>query len=1010
MIRLVGRVAVWLSFFHWILSSSPAEAQVALQVVVLDSETKEPIANLEVHLKNLSTGSELGTTTDGLGVARFSALETSGRWQATTAETERYVSARSEPISLRSSFDAGLTLLVSKKGKTEEVDPELKVVIEGSSLSARLNTSNAEVSSTLSKEDIKNIPVEARDLERVLFRLPFVTRATGFFQEAPTIAINGANALYTNYTIDGLDNNENFLGGQRFPIPVGMVQDVTVLANNYSVEFGRTANGVVNVTTRSGGNEWKGEAFFVTRPGLTASQDGDFPQSDLLGNPVNLDFQRYQFGGSLGGPIVKDRTFVFVNAEFTLDLLDNELVVPDLGIDEVIRGDNQTLLLTARLDQVWTDRLRTTLRVNHGRAFNELPGGGVFGGVTFPSAGTEQERLSLNTALSTSYRGDGWSYTGAFQYARFDWDFRRPLNGPGPQTTLRNPTGQTIGILGHPGFIFDEVENNFQTQHKFQVQVGNHRLKFGVDVIVGVFDLVGGGNINGNALVDLSPADLDALIAQGVDEELSPADINVGTVVNNFFETQPNSFGTSQEIYGLYIEDQIQLTSSLSTTLGLRWDYDSLSTANGAADGDFDNIAPRGSINWSPRPNLVVRGGLGLFYEKIPYAIVSDAIQQSTTSAGFLMQLEELQARGIIDANTDLEDLVADGNFAVDGVANDCDSADSCFGLRDTAEGTPEFRIQNPEGLSNPFALQATVGAQWQLARNWLASIDLVYTRGFNLVRLVDLNAAAPFAFNQALFEELGPEGVAELTAQEREELGLVRSVASANASRPAPILPGGARSIIVSDTGGRSRYRAMNVALYKNRDNSLWDWTFFYTLSRLENDTDDINFRASDANNFDADFGPSLNDRTHVFSTIFNVYPVKGLSVTTAILLQSGQPINFVADAEVFGTTDINGDGLSFADQFTGNPDRFPGEDRNSGRLDWSLNVDLGVQYAFRLLGAEFVFRSDVFNLFNLNIESGFPTNFTVSNQIQIGGDAEFVQNSADLPLTVQFTLLARF
>jgi len=996
-----------------LFSSARGYAQVGLQVTVLDAESREPVPSLRVDLTNLETGTTRSELTNGVGKARFGGLETGGRWQAATESTDRFESVASEPLVLRSRFEASVTLLVPRtRGPASDppgegaVDARVeRVEARAGRISPRMNTTSSEVSATLTEDELDRIPVLSQSLDNVLFRLPFVTRSTGFFPEAPAAAINGANALFTNYTIDGLDNNENFLGGLRFPVQLGMVQDVTVLASNYSVEYGRTANGVVNVTTKSGGNEFEASTYFLTRPGLNA--DTDFPLTDLQGNPVNPDFQRYQFGASVSGPIVKDQTFFFVHGEYLLDLLDNQLTVPQLGIDEEIRGENQQFVITARVDHDWSERWSSTLRVNHGRVSNVLPGGGVEGGVTFPSAGSDQERLSTNVAFSTTYSGDVWDYTGAVQYSRFDWDYRRALNGPGPQVSLQDPTGTTIGILGHPGFIFEETENTFQTQHKFEVEAGRQRFKFGADVIIADFSLVGGGNPNGNRVVRLDQKEIDALSASGIGSALAPEDITGGTVLSDVYETQPNAFGTNQQLYALYAEDQIQVSPKFTVTAGIRWDFDSLSTANGAASGDFDNFAPRAGFNWSVAPNLVLRGGAGLFYEKIPYAVVSDAIQQSSTSEGFRAQLEELQDQGIIAADAELDDLVADGNLAVDG-AGRCSTPESCAEIREELT-SPERRIQNPEGLDNPFAVQTTVGVQWQFLRSWMTSVDLIYSEGFNLLRLVDLNAPAPFEFNQALYDELGPEGVAALSEQERRDLGLVRSPDDANATRPAPIRAGGARSIIVSDTGGRSRYVAMNVALYKDRGSDLYDFTLFYTLSRLENDTDDINFRASDSNNFDRDWGPSLNDRTHVFSSIVSLYPLEGLTLSVAGLLQSGAPVNFTPNAEVFGTTDINGDGLSFADQFTGNPDRAPGFDRNSGRLDWSFNLDVSAQYALDVFGGHLILAAQVFNLLNLNNQSGYPVNFTASNSQQVAGQP-FVQRSADIPLTAQFSLEYRY
>jgi hypothetical protein len=64
-----------------------------------------------------------------------------------------------------------------------------------------------------------------------------------------------------------MDNNENFLGGQRFRIPSGFVKDLTVFASNYSAEYGNTSNGIIDITSKSGSNTTTGEVFFITRPG-----------------------------------------------------------------------------------------------------------------------------------------------------------------------------------------------------------------------------------------------------------------------------------------------------------------------------------------------------------------------------------------------------------------------------------------------------------------------------------------------------------------------------------------------------------------------------------------------------------------------------------------------------------------------------------------------------------------------------------------------------------------------
>jgi hypothetical protein len=139
-------------------------------------------------------------------------------------------------------------------------------------------------------------------------------------------------------------------------------------------------------------------------------------------------------------------------------------------------------------------------------------------------------------------------------------------------------------------------------------------------------------------------------------------------------------------------------------------------------------------------------------------------------------------------------------------------------------------------------------------------------------------------------------------------------------------------------------------------------------------------------------------------------LYPFDGFIFTVAGLFQSGQPVNFVPDARIFGTQDLNGDGQSFGENFVGNSDRYPGATRNSGRLPWSATVDLGIRYAVPVAFGRFELSADVFNVFNANNESGFANAATTSNQVQFGGGAPFVQRNAGPPRQLQFGAAFKF
>ncbi|MFM2043371.1 MAG: hypothetical protein RLY86_1947 [Pseudomonadota bacterium] len=973
-----------------LLAPAPAHAQAAVEVVVLDAATGTPLPGARIVLENAETGFRAEVAADAAGRARFPALATAGAYQArVTGADGRAVAAA--PVTLRSNFTRTVTLLVDRDGTA----PVEEIVITGSRSVTGLNLTNAEVSAGFDAATLEELPVEGRDLSTVLYRLPNVTQATGFFPEAPAVAINGANALFTQYLVDGLDNNENFLGGPKFAAPLGLVSEVTVLANSYSAEFGRTANGVVNVTTKAGTNDWMGEAFALWRPGDALDSETDFPRRDLSGNAVQEGFRRWQGGASLGGPIQRDRTFVFLNVEATRDTKNNLLRVADLGVDQTVAGENRFDYVSLRLDHRLSDAWSVTGRLHRGDVEVERQGGGLTGGFTFPSAGDSQTRRSTLAAMQARHTGENLSYVGDVQFSGFDWDYGAPVTR-GPQVVVENPAGQTIAVIGNNGFAFDLEERTWQTKHKATLDRNGWRLTGGVDLLRADFSLRGGGNPDGNYRVRLTAPQLAAVRALNRGADLSVGDIPAGAQVLDYaVELRPAAFGTDQTLYAGWAEAEVDLTPDLTARIGLRYDYDDL-TELGDGSGDADNIAPRASFNWRLPGDQVVRGGIGLFHEKLPYAIISDALQRNSDTPAFRRQLQDLIARGRLPADTDLDRVLFNGNATVNlnGVGYlQGPSAASLQPRRDTLSAG-ERQILNPFGYDNPSSIQASLGYQRLLSADWLVDANLLYSRGRDLVRLVDVNAPAPLADGTAL----------------------PRSPAAADATRPtvSAAYAGGARSVLISDTGGTSEYKALTITLSKERGDDIWGLRLSYTLSELKNDTDDINFRAQDSNRFDEEWAVSLNDRTHVLNAMVFLYPLDGLTLSVAGLFQSGQPINYGPDpARYGGTTDLNGDGRSFAAQYTGNPDRPPGIGRNSGRLPWSEVVDLGIQYTlpagFGPGYGEVELRADVFNVFNATNLGGYVVNATASNQFQTLGQP-FTTRSAGPPRTFQFGVRYRF
>jgi hypothetical protein len=984
------------NFSRWILclslaSAAPlAWAQSALEVVVLDTPGGRALASTKVTLSNPETGFSASGNTDSGGKLLFPALNATGAYVASVVGDSGQTVA-SAAVRLRSNFTSSVTLTRAGAGGTTE-----EVTVEGERAARGLNFTNAEISASLDVEDLNRLPVEARDLASALFRLPGVTRATSFFPEAPQVSINGANSLFTQYLVDGLDNNENFLGGQKFPTPIGIIRDVTVLTNSYSVEYGRTANGIVNVTTKSGTNEFKAEPFFLYRPGNSIDASQSFASRDLTGNGVLDGFKRYQGGFAVSGPIVRDQTFFFADVEVTKDEKDNRLTAPTLGANGTISGDNRFNFFTARVDHRFNDTWSGTVRLNRGDVEDDRQGGGLESGLTFPSAGDVQTRVSNLSVLQWRYNGDRFSYVGDLQFASFDWNYGR-ANTTGPQTTLQDMNGTTLGVVGNNGFFFDSDERTIQTKQKFLFNFDRVRVNAGVDIIKSAFDLRGGGNPNGNYTVRLRPDQLAAVRAANRGTALNANDIPADALVTNYaVELRPATFGTDQRQLGLWTEAAVDVTDQLTTTLGVRYDYDDL-TKFGDGSGDKNNVAPRLGLNYRFSEQRSLRFGAGLFYEKLPYTVISDAIQRNADTPGFRQQLAELVALGRLPADTDIDRIVRNGNRSVSpsNVTYLQGPTGAALAGQGDSLNANERQIFNPDGYDNPYSFQTSLGFQQSFARNWLFESSLQYSRGHHLLRLVDVNAPTPYEITAEQARTLSPAQLQQL----------VRTKAQADATRPtqAPANSGRATGVVVTDTGGKSDYRALVLGVTKERGKDVYALKGSFTLSRAKNNTDDINFRASNANLFDSEYGPSLNDRKRVLSATAYLFPLPDVSVSLTALLQSGQPVNFGPDGTLFGTTDLNGDGISFADQYTGNPDRAPGFKRNSGRLPSTRTFDLGLQYSPELYSGVLELRADVFNLFNEVNLDGYAVNATVSNQFQTAGQS-FLMRSADRPRTFQF------
>ncbi|MDX2285673.1 MAG: TonB-dependent receptor [Bacteroidia bacterium] len=974
-----------------------------LEIRVLSQNDGTPVSGKTVFLTQISQNLARTAVTGDDGVAAFGQLAYDTPYLVYTEDDEVYQFGSLSGIRIRRDGRSRFDLLLRR-----QEERALGEILIYSAPMARINTENATVSGQIRKAELQAMPIEGRDITRSLFRLPNVTVAVLGYAEGPNISINGLNGIFTNYLVDGMDNNERFLGNMKLNTPVGFVENVTVLTNNYSAEWGNTSNGIVNVLTRSGTNQVSGEVFYLTRPGSVIDAPSSFATLDLSGNPVKDGFMRHQTGFSVGGPIRKDKTFFYVNAEQTFDQKDNLLNSPLLGVNETVRGFNRFTYLSGKLDHYWSRKWHTSLRGQLGRMYIDRQGGGLEGGTLFPSAASAQKNETHLIALRNEFRlSSRFSGELNYQHNFFRWNYREPINAGTPSVTVQAPTGAVIATVGQSGAIFDDFEYTHQVQAKGFYQLGTHRFKGGFEFITSDFSLLGGGNPFGTYTIRLTEAQLDSVRALNLGAALNVEHFPRNAEVRTYdVELRPSAFGARQNVTSAYLEDQWSLSPRLSLNLGIRWDYDNLSRGGGTR-GDFNNLAPRTSFNFKLSERTVIRGGYGIAYDKIKYSVYSDNLQFSSSSADFKAQLAELQRLGLLDPEADLERITFEGNLRATAPNVSYLNGPTPAELQERRDQvfSTNLRIMNPNGFQNPYSHQFAVGFQTKPAEDRIFIFDAVHTRTNNLFLIRNLNAPSPYPFTST-----DPKQVT------------VRTRAQADATRPVPIfsdargfysvvggdtLRGGSRNVFVTETDGIARYTALNFMFQKEMGEQPIGYRLLYTLSWTKSNTSSINTRAQDSNDYEAEYAWDENDRRHVMSGVILYQPFSGLTLAPTFLIQSGQPVTRVADATVFGTTDLNGDGESF-----GLPaDRWPGEPKNSDRLPWATTFDVSAKYQLALAGSlRLELSADVFNVFNAQNWSGYNTTRSVSNQAQIGPKSSNTYRLYSASPPRQFQFGARF
>jgi outer membrane receptor protein involved in Fe transport len=602
-------------------------------------------------------------------------------YTATTSDTGYYLIPNLPPgryeLAVTYSGFAKYTVpeIVLNVGQTATVNVTLRVTVQESisvtGEAAAIEPTRTEISQVIETKQIASLPVSGRLFTDFALLTPGV--ATGRTSlgstitefEITQISFGGMRSFSNLITVDGADFINANTGVQRATPPQESVQEFRVVNNSFGTEYGRALGGIVNVVTKSGSNEWHGSVYnYLQNSAVNA-------RSLLQPEPQSKTLRQNQFGATIGGPILKDKTFLFANYEgqrraeapvYPPSLLNNFDAINNAKRYLGIAPENLSILKIkdndygfARVDHQLTKNNRLSVRFNieDARDPNQLVGNTEDGGgIGAPSGGrnlfiNDQSLVgTLNSVLKPSLVN-----TLLVQYARRRYNF--PGSTGQPNLDIPNDLS-----FGHNFGIFDAIyEDRLQFSNTLGWVKGNHYAKFGYDsnylwdstiypgftpvrvILPGLNCLVDFANfVNLPGGPPLAPVPGQPCALPPFFGGVGAAFYGVALARNNYVDGQfplnnarPLDVSTWADAFdpglresyqyklnhgyqGFFAQDQWKLTPKLTLNYGLRYDFET--GLGDQIDSYWGAFQPRVGLAYSPDNKTVIRAGYGLFFDR----------------------------------------------------------------------------------------------------------------------------------------------------------------------------------------------------------------------------------------------------------------------------------------------------------------------------------------------------------------------------------------------------------
>lgn len=690
-----------------IAGSTPARAQQSIDVASLSGRVTDSsgavIVGAQVSARHIETHVGGTATTDQEGRFRFPYLRV-GTYEIVVRHPGFGEAARSLTLAAGAAFELPISLAIAG------VDASVAVT----AVATVLDAARSQIVSTIDQTEVRDLPMNGRQFLELALLVPGVSptnvASAQLFPETsavPGLSLSVASQrnLSNNFIVDGLSANDDAAALSGITYGVDAIDQFQVVTSGAQAELGRALGGYINIVTRSGTNVVRGTAY-------------NYVRDDRLNavNPLSrtkLPMRQWQFGGSLGGPIVSNRAFYFGNIE-QRRLDQSGLVTISGGSANAINArlaaigyqgapvttgiyanpvDSTNVL--SKIDHALGSRDQLSVRYSLYDVTSENSRGA--GGLSAPTASSRLDNRDQALAVSNTLSlGSRTVLETRAQAAHGDL-----------QAPPSDPTGPAVNIAGVASFgrlsnsPTGRINTLYQVVNNVSHQAGAHALRAGLDVLYN------------DDRISFPRAVRGAYTFSSLARFLAGAYNNAGFTqtfgATEVSQTNPN--------LGVYAQDEWKVTPALTLNLGVRYDLQWLDTI----DTDTNNVAPRVGVAWSPFQSrrTVVRGSAGLFYDRVPLRALSNAL----LSAGNTTDLTKLRQTSI----------------TLSPAQTGAPVFPAILGAPITSVTLPSLTTMDRR-LQNAYSRQAGVEVEHQIGERMTVSAGYQYVRGLHLLMSVNQN------------------------------------------------------------------------------------------------------------------------------------------------------------------------------------------------------------------------------------------------------------------------------